>query len=197
LHIWPDRTSQAGKSAPVWPSRRIVAELSTTALTTLAGQLEDELVRAVTYLSEAHIRDSLSALRRSLGQSVHDVLQQLQLHFPPWSISVAFREGSGIGHEEELDDQQRAVITACLQRCLVGTTTFHHYYTTDHPEDDIGHWCEAVKRQVWQVIRAQGKGVLFERLQEAKARQQRAAAHRTHARQQQSTQPPSQAAGDA
>jgi hypothetical protein len=98
---------------------------------------------------------------------------------------------------DDLDAQQRAAIMAILQHCWVGTTTFRHYYTTQKPEDDIGHWCEAVKRQVWQAIRRQGKGPLFVRLQHAATHKQRDAVRRALARNPQRQPPPSPAAGDA
>jgi hypothetical protein len=39
-----------------------------------------------------------------MTQSVQDILQQLQVDFPPWCVAVAFREGSSIALKEALDD---------------------------------------------------------------------------------------------
>ena len=90
FRLWPDPVPEdtgtrapPGKPSPVWPPRRIVAELSDTALTTLVGQLEEGLVHAVTYLSEARIRTHLGALRQRLEQSVHAICLELQLDLPP------------------------------------------------------------------------------------------------------------------
>ena len=180
----------------VWPPRKIVTNLSDTPLEPLETQLEDELCRSH-HLPKNDIQNHLSDLRQRMGQSVHDILMQLDADLPPWSVSVAFYHDSGVALQEDLDDQKRSVITDLLHKCQVGRTTFQHYYTTDKPEDDIGHWCEAVKRQVWRVIRQQGTGSLLERLQEATAQKKRAAAPRAHAKQPESKQPPSRGAGDA
>jgi hypothetical protein len=179
FRLWPDPVPEGSgtrtpprKPSPVWPPRRIVAELSDTALTTLAAQLEDGLVHAATYLSEARIRALMSDLRQHMEQNVHAICMQLQREprqsdrpdLPPWCVAVALHHGSGVGLTEDLDDQQRSAIMDILRRCRVGITTFRHYYTTPKPEDDIGHWCAEVQRQVWRAIRKQGKGHLFGRL---------------------------------
>jgi DNA-directed RNA polymerase specialized sigma24 family protein len=204
FHIWPDRPVEktgkrtpARKPSPVWPPRRIVAELSDTTLTTLTGQLEDGLVHGLTYLDETRIRACLRELRQRMAQSVHAILMQLHLNLPPWSVAVALHYGSGVRLTDNLGAQNRAVILDILQHCRVGTTMFRHYYTTQKPEDDIGHWREEVKRQVRQAIRTHGKGQLFVRLQQAEAHKQREAARRAQTRQQQRHPLPSQALGDA
>ena len=90
FRLWPDPVPEdrgtrtpPGKPSAVWPPRRITAELSDTALTTLVGQLEEGLVHAVAYLSEARIRAQLGVLRQRLEQSVHAVCRELQLDLPP------------------------------------------------------------------------------------------------------------------
>jgi hypothetical protein len=61
-----------------------------------------------------------------------------------------------------------ASLLQALQAWIIGKTMFQHYYTSASPTDDIGHWCEDVKRQVQREILKQGKGHLFVMLQQVR-----------------------------
>jgi len=74
---------------------------------------------------------------------------------------------------EEISKMEYEYLLQALQAWVVGKTMLQHYYTSTRPADDIGHWCEDVRRQVQREIRKQEKGHLFLLLQQAQERRRR------------------------
>jgi hypothetical protein len=154
----------AAKTPSDWPPRRIVGELSDTALTQLQEQLEVLLTESFERLPHP-VADRLRGLREQMQQRVADVVAHLKRHnphaTPRWPNTFAQNVLRTQGQSPDPD-----AIAQALAQWVVGDTCLRQYYTGEAEEagTNITEWCSNVKHRVQTAIRREGRGELYERL---------------------------------
>lgn len=161
VHLCRD-VDRADTTPSHWPPRRLVAELTDTALQQLQAHLEALLTASFDHLPPAAVTARFNALHQQLGKRVAEVVEDLHRHTPratqAWATSFAKNVLQAQGHPPE-----QAAIARTLAQWVVGHTCWRQYYTRK-PEDNITDWCRSVQRRVFPALLAKGDGPLYEDL---------------------------------